>query len=195
MNLWTRRILGVLPIVGCGAGMGMLALAWETAERSAATVAVMAFFAAIYLFGAAAGLMLLQNHRRAIAVNFFYWLIQTVQLSAVQAAYWFWTPVSLIAWWDQAASSGSFSANVGSLFRLSLSNAGTGVAVGVNLFAVLCCVLLFIEHRRRRAAIRTDIDDDAIRAALGIDKPGFGRNRLPEAADFQPGFAPPINAS
>lgn len=180
MNLWTRRVLGTLPIVGCGAGMGMLALAWKTGERSAEMLAVMAFFAAIYVFGAVAGLMLLQGHRRAIAVNFFYWLLQTVQLSAVQAVYWFWTPVSLIAWWDQASSSGRFSAEVGSMFRLSLSNAGAGVAIGVNLFAVLCCVLLLVN--RRRAAIRTDIDDDAIRAALSMDTAGFGRSRLPEQA-------------
>ena len=194
MNFWTRRILGVLPIVGCGAGLAAIALAWENAPHTASTIAVLAAFAVVYLLGAVAGIMLLEGRRRAKAANLLYWLIQTLQFSTVPLAYALWTPLSLVARWNHRESSGTLAADVGSIFRLSINNAGEGSTVGLNLFAVLCCVLLWLNFRRQRGAPAADIDDAAILAALSADKPGFGRWRLPDAAR-QPVPAAPINAS
>ena len=70
---------------------------------------------------------------------------------------------------------------------------GAEAAVGVNLFAALCCAVLWIDRRRGRKAPVTDIDDAAIRDALAAEKQGFGRWPLPQA--LQPGSAAPINAS
>ncbi len=193
MNLWTRRILGVLPVAGCGAGVVALALDWEESTRDAATIATLAAFALVYLFGAAAGLMLLEGRRRAIPANFCYWLIQTLQFSSVPLAYGFWAPISLVVWWNHGEA-GAFTADVGSSFHLSAMNAGAEAALGLNLFAALCCAALWIDHRRGRKAPDTDIDDEAIRAALAAEKKqGFGRWPLPQA--LQPGSAPPISAS
>lgn len=195
MNLWTRRILGVLPIVGCGAGLAAVALAWENMPHTASTIAVLAAFAAVYVLGAIAGTMLLEGRRRATTANFFYWLIQTLEFSTFPLAYALWTPLSLIARWNHRQFSGSLAADVGSAFRLSLRNAGDDPAIGLNLFAVLCCVLLWLNYRRERGAPAADIDDASIRAALGPDKPGFGRWRLPQGAAYQPVSAAPSNAS
>lgn len=191
MNLWTRRILGVLPLVGCGAGVVALALGWEDGPHDAATIAVLAAFALVYLFGAVSGLMLLEGRRRAIAANFCYWLIQTVQFSSYPLAYGFWAPLSLVAWWNHGAA-GAFTADVGSSFHLSTMNAGAEAAIGVNLFAALCCAVLWIDRKRGRKAPVTDIDDAAIRAALAAEKQGFGRWPLPQALQLG---VPPISAS
>ncbi len=195
MNLWTRRILGVLPIVGCGAGVAVLALAWPSVPRNAATIAIFAGFALAYVFGAVAGLMLLEGRRRATTANFFYWLIQTLQFSSFPLAYAFWAPMSLIAGWNPGESGATFAANVGSTFRLSVLNADEDPMIGLNLFAVLCCALLWLNYRRERGIPVADVDDAAIRAALDADKPGFGRWRLPETAAIQPALAPLISAS
>lgn len=192
MNIWTRRILGVLPVVGCGAGVVALALSWEESPRDAAMIATLTAFALVYLFGAVAGLMLLEGRRRAIAANFGYWLIQTLQFSSFPLAYGFWAPLSLVAWWNHGEA-GAFTAEVGSNFHLSAMNAGVEAAIGLNLFAVFCCAALWIDHRRGRKAPVTDIDDEAIRAALAAEKQGFGRWPLPQT--YQPGSAPPISAS
>lgn len=192
MNIWTRRILGVLPVVGCGAGVVALALSWEESPRDAAMIATLTAFALVYLFGAVAGLMLLEGRRRAIAANFGYWLIQTLQFSSFPLTYGFWAPLSLVAWWNHGEA-GAFTAEVGSNFHLSAMNAGVEAAIGLNLFAVFCCAALWIDHRRGRKAPVTDIDDEAIRAALAAEKQGFGRWPLPQA--YQPGSAPPISAS
>lgn len=173
MNRWTRRILGVLPIVGCGTGLAVLALAWPEATHDAATAAIFAAFALVYLLGAVAGLMLLEGHRRATTANFFYWLAQTLQFSSFPLAYLFWTPLSVIAWWHHG-SGGDVAANLGSTFRLSVLNAETELALGLNLFAVLCCVLLFRNYRGERERAALDADDAAIRAAIRNDNAGFG---------------------
>jgi len=191
MNLWTRRILGVLPVVGCGAGVVAVALAWEEGARDAPMIATLEAFALVYVFGAFAGLMLLEGRRRAIAANFCYWLIQTLQFSSVPLAYGFWAPLSLVVWWNHGES-GAFTANVGSDFQLSAMNPETEVAIGLNLFAVLCCAVLWIDHRRGRKASAVDVDDAAIRAALDRDKPGFGRWPLPQS--LQPPSRMPIHA-
>lgn len=194
MKLLTRRILGVLPIVGCGAGLSTLALTWRSSPHDAATIAVLAAFAAAYVVGAVAGWMLLEGRRRATAANFFYWLIQVPQFTTFPLAYGFWTPLSVIAWLNPASSGGVFSAHLGSTHRFSVFNAGNDWAIGLNLFAALCCALLYFGYRRDRGRMAMDIDDDAIRAALEAEKTGFGRLRL-EPGEYQPAFAPPISAS
>ena len=50
----------------------------------------------------------------------------------------------------------------------------TELALGLNLFAVLCCGLLFRHYRRERERAALDADDAAIRAAIRNDNAGFG---------------------
>ena len=151
MNLWIRRVLGALPLVGCGMGMMLFLLNWQQVQQSVATAIIFAMFGLMYLFGAVAGVMLLQGHRHATTANFFYWASQTLQMMSIPLTYLFWTPVSVLVWWNISQSKSELGAQVGATFRLSMFNGDSDFRIGINLFAAACCVYLLLQYRREHA--------------------------------------------
>ena len=156
MNLWIKRILGVLPIIGCGAGITVIAVAWGTTPMTATNIASFSVFGLVYFAGAIAGLMLLEGHRHAVTANFFYWLLQTVHLYSFVFSFVFWTPLNLGGWWNISTSSIGLTAQVGSTFQFAVFNENADFALELDVLAVACCIYLFMQYRRERRVLVAD---------------------------------------
>jgi hypothetical protein len=150
MNLWIKRILGALPVLGCGAGITVIAVALGSTPMTGINLVIFTAFGLIYIAGAVAGMMLLEGHRYALTVNFFYWLLQTVHFYSVVWTFVLWMPFNLGGWWNFTTSQAGVTAQVGSSFRFTLFDGNAQAAVEVNALAVACCVYLFVCYRRER---------------------------------------------
>ena len=77
MKPWLRRTLGLLPIVGGGAGLAVLTTVVSGQQSlNALGVLILAAFALLYLAGILAGLWMLEGHRHAVALNLVFWALQ-----------------------------------------------------------------------------------------------------------------------
>jgi hypothetical protein len=150
MNLWIKRFLGGLPLIGCGAGFTAIAVASSAKPMNVGIGIFYAIFALYYLAGAVAGMMLLEGRRHALTLNFFYWLVQTVYFYSFVFSYILWAPFNLGAWWNLTSHEVGWSAQVGSTFYFALFHSKVDTAVGINALAVACCAAVFVEYRRTR---------------------------------------------
>lgn len=121
---------------------------------NAVAVVIMAVFVAIYVTGAIAGLLLLEGHRHAVALNLMFWLLQALQFISPVVTYIFWAPTNLGVWYNVTSTRAGLSYQVGSTFQFSLFNAGSDTAVAINLFAVACVVYLYLIYRRQYPSSR-----------------------------------------
>jgi hypothetical protein len=160
MKPWLRRTLGLLPIVGGGAGLAVLTTV-ITGQQSlnALGVAILLTFALLYLMGIVAGLWMLEGYRHAVALNLVFWALQVPQLISPVVTYVFWAPTNLGVWWNMTTSQTGFAYQVGSTFRFDVLNLGSNVAIALNVFALACMLYLCVLYRRQYPAI--DLADAA----------------------------------
>lgn len=150
MKPWLRRTLGLLPIVGGGAGLTVLTTV-VTGQQSlnALGVVILTVFALLYLVGILAGLWMLESHRHAVALNLVFWTLQVPQLISPVVTYIFWAPANLGVWWNMSTSKAGFAYQVGSTFQVSLFSLGSNVAIALNVFALVCALYLSVLYRRQ----------------------------------------------
>lgn len=151
MNEWARRILGALPVIGCGAGLMLQMLVVKQGLPNPMTGIVVGLFALLYLYGAVVGIMLLQNDPRAPALNFLYWLTQVFQYTSVVVSYQFWSTACLTLWRNATQQALNLEANLGSAFRFSMIEPDTDTRFGINILALAVSIYLFKQYRRERA--------------------------------------------
>lgn len=157
MNLWTRRLMGALPIIGAGAGLTVLVTAAASVEQwNALMIAIIIGFVLFYLMGAVAGVLLLEGHRYAVTLNFFFWALQIPQLITPVITYLVWAPTNLGFWWNATASKVGLSYQIGSAFQLRFFSEDADVAVAMNVFALSCCIYLFMLYRKHYSTVKAD---------------------------------------
>lgn len=153
MNIWIKRILGVLPILGCGTGIAVIAMASQSAQASISNVVIFSMFGLVYIAGAIAGMMLLEGHRHAITANFFYWLLQAGHLYSFVFSFAFWAPLNLGGWWNITTSTAGLTAQAGSSFHFAFFNSNAQFIFELDILAVACCIYLLVQYRRQRQQI------------------------------------------
>ncbi|WP_368564176.1 hypothetical protein [Pseudoxanthomonas sp. UTMC 1351] len=161
MKPWLRRTLGLLPIVGGGAGLAVLTtvIAGQQ-DLNALGAIILVTFALLYLVGIVAGLWMLEDHRHAVALNLVFWALQVPQLISPVMTYVFWAPANIGVWWNMTTSQSGFAYQVGSTFQFDLLNIGSNVAVALNAFALVCMLYLCVLYRRQYPAIEPEVVED-----------------------------------
>jgi hypothetical protein len=171
MKAWLRRTLGLLPIVGGGAGLAVLTTVITGQQTlNALGVVILLAFALLYLAGIMAGLWMLEGHRHAVALNLVFWALQVPQLISPVVTYVFWAPTNVGVWWDVTASRTGFAYQVGSTFQFNLLNLGSNIAIALNLFALVCMLYLCVLYRRQYPAVGSVEITDDVGALPGVDQ-------------------------
>lgn len=153
MKPWLRRTLGLLPIVGGGAGLAVLTTVIAGQQNlNALGAIILVMFALLYLVGIVAGLWMLEGHRHAVALNLVFWALQVPQLISPVVTYVFWAPANLGVWWNMTTSHTGFAYQVGSTFQFDVLNLGSNVAIALNMFALVCMLYLCVLYRRQYPA-------------------------------------------
>ena len=65
--------------------------------------------------------------------------------------YLVWAPTNLGLWWNATSSKGGLSYQVGSAFQFRILSEGSDVAVALNVFALGCCIYLYMLYRKQYA--------------------------------------------
>lgn len=169
MKPGVKRVLGLLPIIGSGAGLTLLVSTLANQSSNPFTLAIMLCFAGVYALGIVAGLWMLEGHRHAVALNLVFWALQVPQLYSPVASYLFWAPTNLGVWWNLTASKAGLSYQVGSAFQFSMFNAGMDCIVALNLFALGCSLYLYTLYRRQYPATRVVAEESRLEAETGRD--------------------------
>lgn len=164
-----KRVLGLLPIIGGGAGLTLLASTLANQSLNPFTVAIMLCFACVYALGIVAGLWMLEGHRHAVALNLVFWTLQVPQLYSPVTSYLFWAPTNLGVWWNVTASKAGFSYQVGSSFQFNMFNAGMDFILALNLFALGCSVYLYTLYRRQYPVTRMVAGESRLETEAGRD--------------------------
>lgn len=167
MKPWLRRTLGLLPIVGGGAGLAVLStVVGGQQSLNALGVVILAAFALLYLAGILAGLWMLEGHRHAVALNLVFWALQVPQFISPVVTYLFWAPANLGVWWNLTSSRTGLAYQVGSTFQFSVFNLGSDTAIALNAFALGCMLYLCVLYRRQYPAV----DPDEVAANMAAEQ-------------------------
>jgi hypothetical protein len=169
MKPGVKRMLGLLPIIGGGAGLTLLASTLANQSPSPLTLAIMLCFACVYALGIIAGLRMLEGHRHAVALNLVFWTLQVPQLYSPVASYLFWAPTNLGVWWNLTASKAGLSYQVGSSFQFSVFSAGMDFILALNLFALACSLYLYVLYRRQYPAMSVVAEGNRLETKTGRD--------------------------
>jgi hypothetical protein len=169
MKPGVKRVLGLLPIIGGGAGLTLLASMLANQSPNPLGIAIMLCFACVYALGIVAGLWMLEGHRHAVALNLVFWSLQVPQLYSPVASYLFWTPTNLGVWWNATASKAGFSYQVGSSFQFSMFSTGMDFILALNLFALACSLYLYALYRRQYPATRAVAEESRMEAETERD--------------------------
>lgn len=154
MKPWLRRTLGLLPIVGGGAGLAVLTTVISGQQSlNVLGAVILVTFALLYLVGIVAGLWMLEGHRHAVTLNLVFWALQVPQLISPVVTYVFWAPANLGVWWNMSTSQTGFAYQVGSAFQFDLLNFDSNVAIALNVFALMCMLYLCVLYLRQYPAI------------------------------------------
>lgn len=148
MKPFMRRTLGLLPIVGAGAGLTTIVIALANQPITAIMVLLYCLFAAVYLVGMLAGLWILEDHPHGVALSLAWWTLQIPQLLSKPLSFYFWSCFNLGAWWNFTQQKPGLSYQVGSSFLLQVFNRSDFV-VAVNVWALVLSVYLYLVYRRQ----------------------------------------------
>lgn len=171
MKPWLRRTLGLLPIVGGGAGLAVLTTVIAGQQSlNVLGAAILLTFALLYSVGIVAGLWMLEGHRHAVALNLVFWALQVPQLISPVVTYVFWAPANLGVWWNMTTSQTGFAYQVGSTFRFDVLNLGSNVAIALNVFALVCMFYLCVLYCRQYPAVEPDEAAEDVSALPSIDQ-------------------------
>jgi len=147
MQLWQRRILGVLAIGGGALG---IAVGLQVASSSNGVLAwlLIAPFLCLYLWGIWCGVCLLEDRKGAARSNLAFWAIQVPVLQSPYFGYLFTSGFFSTVTLQPAGTKLGFQFWMGSRFEISLMQADRPVVLGINLFALVVAVFLYRHIRR-----------------------------------------------
>lgn len=140
MPTWLRRTSGVLTLGGSATGVAAILDLLAGTIAPVATIVIGVAFLALFAFGIAVGVLLLESHPRAARLATAYWVLQIPFVSSGVFSYQFSTGAFVTA----AVASGTFQFNAGfgAGFNFLLFS-GAPLVVGVNLLAVAMTMLLW----------------------------------------------------
>lgn len=140
MPTWLRRTVGVMTLGGSATGFTVTITQFVGGDYPAFTLLVFAFFLLVFAYGVVAGVLVLENHDRMTTYAFPFWAIQAPVLSSSWITYSLFSgaqlnllitgePMIQLVW------------GAGASFMLVLFQ-GAPFAIGVNLVAVVVCIVL-----------------------------------------------------
>lgn len=146
MQLWQRRVVGILGIGGGAIGVAG-ALEILVQQRNPIAWLFSLGFVALYAWGAWCGVRMLEKHAGAERSNLTYWLLQVPVLTSPVLGYFFASGFHLTVAVQLVPLKVNASFLLGSTFNYSLIQSGTPVSLGVNVFALSVAAWLWLQVR------------------------------------------------
>ncbi len=150
MNLWQRRVLGVLTLgggfLGVVTGLGVFL------GEGAAPKFIGAIITLVYGFGIWCGLLMVENEPKSLSINRLYWVVQIPYFMSPLFGYFIGGGAYLYMTFKPGLSAIGWQYLLGSRFEFSLFQTGRPVVIGFNLAAFVVVVFLTREIRSRSAS-------------------------------------------
>ncbi|HVI57759.1 MAG TPA: hypothetical protein VM619_02645 [Luteimonas sp.] len=149
MQIWQRRILGILAIGGSALG---IAIGVQAAGSSGNVVAwlVIAPFILLYLWGIWCGVSLIEQKAGALRSNLVFWGLQVPLFQSPYAGYLFTSGFFTTVTFQPSETRLGFLFWLGSKFEISLMQADKPLVFGMNLFALAVALFLYRQLRKMR---------------------------------------------
>jgi hypothetical protein len=148
MNVWQRRLAGVLALGGGYLGLWVALEQFFVAGDLLSKILCLPFLA-LYTWGTWCGLQIIEGADDSIRINSFFWALQVPLISSPVISYKFASGALLYVSVQPVDLTCSFDVRFGSQFALSLFQQQPWT-VGVNVFAL--CVWLYLVRCMRTKA-------------------------------------------
>ena len=142
MQIWQRRVLGVLAVGGSALGIAIGVEAAASANNALVWLLV-ALFIILYLWGIWCGVSLIEQRGGATPSNLAFWCIQIPMLESPYIGYLFTSCFFTTLTFQPSETKLGFLFWLGSKFDVSLMQADKPFVFGVNLFALAVAVFLY----------------------------------------------------
>lgn len=149
MQLWQRRVAGILALGGGAIGVANVLILMSRGVNPAGWIAPLPFLG-LYAGGIACGVALLERHPRALRANLWFWLVQAISVTSPVLSYFFVSGLHLTLQLGLDPAGLKVSTRLGSAFRYSLMVPDTPWSVGLNLVALGMFALLAVALRAER---------------------------------------------
>lgn len=132
---------------GSSVGLAFTVTGAASTTLQGITLFILLFFLAAYVYGIVVGLMVIEEAERSLSLAFPFWAAQIPTVHSGWISYSLFTgakiDVLLASDWDM-----QFAWSVGSRFSFFLLSASETVAVGVNVFALGVCYVIWKQQMR-----------------------------------------------
>ncbi len=150
LPVWQRRLFGALPIAGASLGLTAIASQFATLPFSWLDSFFLLAFAGFYLFGIAAGLLLLEDKDHALRPNFWFWVVQIPMLQTSVFGFAVASGGMLQIYLQWAPWKIGFNSYLASFVSYSLFQPERPGLIGLNLFALAIALVLLRAERRQQ---------------------------------------------
>jgi len=165
MRAWQRRLFGVLTLGGSFTGF-VVGAAFLVSPGGDWTRLLSLPFMALYVWGIANGLAVLEERPDSLRWNRYFWLMQIPSLSSPLMGYMFISGAAFHVTYAPLTSDWNYRAHLGSQFTYSLLQMNAPFVIGVNLLAIaICAYLLYLGQSSKQMgpepAAATDLAQDS----------------------------------
>jgi len=147
MQMWQRRILGVLAIGGGALGIA-IGVQVAASAGGVLTWVLITPFLCLYIWGMWCGVCLVENRNDSTRDNLVFWAFQVPLLQSPYFGYFFTSGLFSTITFQPSETKWGFLFWLGSKFEISLMQAGRPLVLGINLFALAIAVFLYRHSRK-----------------------------------------------
>lgn len=141
MRKWQRRAVGILTLGGSSVGLAAIASEISFSQLAPLSLVVVAMFAALFCFGIAVGVLIVEDTHDALSLALPFWLAQIPAFQSPWISYELFTGAKFTILF-QSALTINFEWAGGSHFNLYLFPGDPG-AIGVNIVAIVVSVWIW----------------------------------------------------
>ncbi|MBB5866347.1 hypothetical protein [Xanthomonas sp. 3058] len=156
MQIWKRRVAGILAIGGGALGIVVISTVLVQQRKPLEWVFSLAFIL-LYAWGIWCGSRLLEGQPGAERSNAKFWLIQVPSFTSPVFSYFFSSGFHLTATLQFAPIETRVNFMLGSSFSYSLDEPSAAIAIGINVFALAMWLWLAHEARRMKHGRSTQV--------------------------------------
>jgi hypothetical protein len=163
MQLWQRRILGILALGGSVVGLGVGSTGLLLATGPVVGKLLSLPFLGLYCWGIWCGLRLLEGAESAYRLNRLFWALQIPYLTSPYVGYFFASGAYLFITFNLSDTRMGFQAYMGSQFGYSLLQSEKPLVIGINVFAL--AIFFYFTRLLRNPPSNIAFEKDAPKAA------------------------------